>query len=433
VTASKNVHVLQETPPGTLKAELHLALKGYEKWFKRITESGELVAKFFDIASKAPFYRCYFEQTKLPLTSIEDFPVVDRAQHLGERDLFLTPDFAADAKRYFAYTNGTFSPSLKVSFDIAALFDLNYATYLRFLDCIPTLLDATRSGEPSVFMLSDTPHDRQTSIIMPSLNACILRKFVMRRTEDADRAIARYLRRSKIGLLHVKPSVLLHLETIDADLKGEGRIRPHVIFTSGENLYPDHRARFENWFECPVIDAYVTTEGGVIGLECQHKKGHHILTDRVIVELLLDGGGIGRTGSGELLITNLVNWAHIFARYRVGDRVSIKEGSCLCGYVGPTIVQLSGRDRTHYREGAGTIDTNVLVGAIRHPAVKDYQVTARGQRLIVTWVPNSHDVRGDIVSRDLTNAIHRIAPDLKFGLKIANTVSRPGGKLRRFL
>ncbi|WP_143121589.1 hypothetical protein [Saccharopolyspora antimicrobica] len=425
--------VADETPIESASVNLDLALEAYPQWVERLNQPELKRAFLMNCSSSIPFYRNLLDGS---VRDLERFPIVDRADHDVSYSEFTSNTFNDPRSDQLSiYTNGSLGPSLCVSWDLPSMFDLNHASYLRFSKVLPGLFTSVIPGEPSVFVISDMPSDLRTSIVMPGLDGTILRRLILGRDESTDAALVEYLRHARIALLHGKPSVLLNLVELDSRHGGDGRIAPANIVCSGENLYADDRARIEAWLGCAIINAYVTSEAGLVAFECEKRSGMHVLTDHLTVEVVASDGTVRSTGTGELLITNALNWRHAFVRYRIGDRATVMAGACGCGHDGQTIVDLPGHEREAYHSGKISIpaaDIATVIEASR-PPVKQYQIAyADDQRLIISWIPEpSADPHS--TSRALAARLRERFPATTFELCRVTAINTPGGKLRRFL
>ena len=104
----------------------------------------------------------------------------------------------------------------------------------------------------------------------------------------------------------------------------------NTIVCYAEVLTPEDKARFEQHFQCRVIEIYQASEGQIASA-CTHGT-LHINEDLVIAELVdAQGQPVTQAGiPGQLIITNLVNRVQPLIRYRMNDWVVLKDG-CLCG------------------------------------------------------------------------------------------------------
>jgi phenylacetate-CoA ligase len=82
-----------------------------------------------------------------------------------------------------------------------------------------------------------------------------------------------------------------------------------------------------------LFDAYVMTEAGLIGTECQHRAGVHVSEDLVLVETVDEANQPVPPGvpAAKVLVTNLANYAQPLIRYEVTDRVTLSSEPCPCG------------------------------------------------------------------------------------------------------
>jgi hypothetical protein len=422
-----------ETPSGSSDRDLKLTLDAYPRWAERLSHPELLRAFLASCSSSVPYYRQLFGDHP---GGLEQYPIIDRVDHDTNRSAFLSSAFEHHGgDSLWIYTNGTFGRSLRVSLDLPSIFDLNHASYLRFSTVLPGLFPTLVPGEPSVFVIADSPRDLRASVVMPALDGTILRILVLGRDEATDTALVDYLRSARIALLHSKPSVLLKLTEIDSLHGGGRRIAPANIVCSGENLYADDRARIEEWLGTPVLDAYVASEAGLVAFECAERSGMHVVDGHLTMEVVGDDGRIKATGTGDLLITNALNWRHAFIRYRIGDTATVSAGRCACGHNGQTIVALPGRERAAYNYGENVVAAADIAAVIEacDPPVKQYQV-AYGEdgQITIKWIPDPSTPPARR-SRTLAAAMQECFPGTRFELSRVTTINTPGGKLRRFL
>lgn len=119
---------------------------------------------------------------------------------------------------------------------------------------------------------------------------------------------------------------------------------PREIWTGGETLSATSRSFLRQVFACPVTDSYGASEFLSLAFECD-RGVLHINSDWAILESV-DAHGravpAGHAGATTLL-TNLANHVQPVIRYDLGDRITLREGTCPCGSHLPA-VQVQGRD-----------------------------------------------------------------------------------------
>lgn len=116
-------------------------------------------------------------------------------------------------------------------------------------------------------------------------------------------------------------------------------IRPKVVVSTGDTLYPHYRETIEKAFQCPVFDTY-GGEGMSVANQCQ-KGSYHILPS-VYSELVnkhLEGG----EQWGTILLTSLTNYAMPLIRYNIADIGVAGQGTCACGRSWDFLKKIVGR------------------------------------------------------------------------------------------
>ncbi len=117
----------------------------------------------------------------------------------------------------------------------------------------------------------------------------------------------------------------------------------HSIITTAECLHDSMRATIERVFKVPVYDRYGSREVGCIAGECPEHNGMHLHPYDHIVECV-DASGKGIFDDlGELIITDLNNYAFPFIRYRIGDLGIISSQKCSCSRTTPLLKIIIGR------------------------------------------------------------------------------------------
>lgn len=120
-------------------------------------------------------------------------------------------------------------------------------------------------------------------------------------------------------------------------------IRPRVIFTTAETLLAYQREAIERAFGAPVVDQYGCTEMAFYVSQCEHGS-YHVHPEHGIVEVVgPDGAPVPPGTVGEAVCTGLVNRAMPLIRYRLGDRIALKNGGCSCGRSFPLLAEIAGR------------------------------------------------------------------------------------------
>jgi phenylacetate-CoA ligase len=101
----------------------------------------------------------------------------------------------------------------------------------------------------------------------------------------------------------------------------------------------------ERVYKSPVYDQYGSCEVHYLAAECQIKDGLHILSDIRHIEFVNEQGKALAEPDimGDVVVTDLINYAAPLIRYRNGDRGSYKKTKCSCGNVLPLMNRVTGR------------------------------------------------------------------------------------------
>jgi len=166
------------------------------------------------------------------------------------------------------------------------------------------------------------------------------------------------LRRGVSALLGYPSSLAYLAEYIAAEHSG---VPPalRAVFTTGEVLHADQRALMRQVFRCPVVDEYGSSETGHVAGECPAGRMHAAAENVLLEALPVDG----QPEAGELLVTDLNNFATPLIRYRIGDLGGVEQG-CPCGRGLPVLRLYAGRTSDLITLADGRrMDFTVLSGA----------------------------------------------------------------------
>jgi phenylacetate-CoA ligase len=212
---------------------------------------------------------------------------------------------------------------------------------------------------------------------------------------SAARAIASRNARLLVG----RPKVLLRLADILSELGQLANLTPWVILAAGDNLYLNDRLSIERAFRKRIYNAYASVEGGFIAMECAEHRAMHVFPEQCVVEVQ-DGDSLTSSGYGEIVITNLKNWAMPFIRYRTGDIGHIDIIECKCGRTGQVITRIDGRKSMLFDVDGTTLNPSFLNDALSYLPLKDIQIIKTDNNsFVVRVVPNSAANVADLCER----------------------------------
>lgn len=118
---------------------------------------------------------------------------------------------------------------------------------------------------------------------------------------------------------------------------------PISIIAAAEKVYPSQRKIIEEVFDAPLFETYGCREVTSIAGECWHHKGMHINMETIYLEIIKEDRPADKGETGEIIITDLTNYAMPFIRYKNEDLGSFSETNCACGRGLEMLKEVEGR------------------------------------------------------------------------------------------
>lgn len=157
-------------------------------------------------------------------------------------------------------------------------------------------------------------------------------------TDERMKEFARLLLDYRPAVIQAYANTLVYFASF-LRLRGIRGVRASGIITSAEVLTEEGRRLIESTFECRVYNRYGCREFGVIASECGHDSGMHVNAENLLVEVPWpDSDGIG-----EIVISDLRNYAMPMIRYRIQDMGRMLADGCGCGRGLPRMEIVGGR------------------------------------------------------------------------------------------
>ncbi|MFH0777146.1 MAG: hypothetical protein V2A71_00810 [Candidatus Eisenbacteria bacterium] len=234
-----------------------------------------------------------------------------------------------------------------------------------------------------------------------------------------------------------QPLYLLALHMEHAGLRGKGRrLFPDLraIVATAEPLLYFQREKLKQVFDCPVFDRYGARETGLIATECVQEHSMHINTEGVYLEFVTDGRPAADGEIGEIIVTDLLNTATPFIRYRIGDVGSKSETLCKCGWGLPVMGPATGRTADLLLLPDGSMVPGYTFPARMtkdSPGVSQTQVIQEElSRFTIKYVPNEQFSEKDLEAI-LTNFEKALGTGLRVNFERVDDIPRdPSGKNR---
>ena len=240
-----------------------------------------------------------------------------------------------------------------------------------------------------------------------------------------------FLERNRGQVLEGFPSVLGMLA--DFALQSGRTIPMHVVFTSGEPLYADVRAKIETAFQTRIFDSYGMTEYCGQIQECERGQ-MHLIPEYGFLEILDKNGEPAQADEeGDFVWTGFLNRAMPLIRYRIGDRGRWLAGPrCACGRAFPQVVPTITRESDILRSVDGRLfSPRALNQLLKESASLRFCqfVHDRPERVVVRAVASNGNAAADMMQirsrlQELLGAGMKVTAELA-----AAPVVRPGGKI----
>lgn len=252
-------------------------------------------------------------------------------------------------------------------------------------------------------------------------------------SESAVLAFARRWKAVKPTLLYGHAHSLFILAQYARQL-GCSDINPRGILSTSMMLLPHERKVIESVFSCKVTDRYGCEEVSLIGCECEKHDGLHMNIEHLVIEFIKDDGTPSKPGEpGNIVVTDLTNFAMPFIRYKVEDVGVPMEKMCSCGRGLPLMGNVAGRvaDFLITKNGDRVAGISLIENTLtRMPGIDQMQLVQNSlDDLVINIVPGS--VFTDNVEAALTGYFKKVFPESTITIhKVREILPEPSGKYR---
>lgn len=206
------------------------------------------------------------------------------------------------------------------------------------------------------------------------------------------------------------------------------------VITTSEILTAGLREELQHAFQVPVFNEYGCGEVGSIGHECE-RGGLHLMAENLIVEIV-DADG-KPAAAGEIVVTDLHNYATPLIRYRLGDFAVASAAQCACGRGLPLISGVHGRAYDFVRAPDGKLfHPEALIYVFEMlkgegAPIQQFQIEqTSGDTLAVRVVPKTGF--GPSISGRIEELLHKhVSPLFRIDITTVDEIRREAsGKLR---
>jgi phenylacetate-CoA ligase len=210
-------------------------------------------------------------------------------------------------------------------------------------------------------------------------NALLYREVVLNTFDVKESNFTRFLaelRQRKVKYLQAYSRSLLMF----AEYLSKQGVEPQPFesaITTAECLTPEERRFIEQTVRCRTFDRYGCREFSVIASECEAREGMHLAAETMLVEFVVGDRPAQPGEVGEILVTDLLNEAMPFIRYKIGDMGAPLDGLCPCGRGLPRMQMVAGRvtDFIHTPDGrwlSGVAVNTYLISQV--PGIRQAQI-----------------------------------------------------------
>jgi len=151
-----------------------------------------------------------------------------------------------------------------------------------------------------------------------------------------------------------------------------------VVWSTSAPLSDSNRKYIENIFNSRVYDQYGCCEIFWLAAECKFQKGLHVHDAFRLIEVVDENGNLKKDGEyGDIIVTDLSNFAFPLIRYRNGDRGRFLSNSCECGSKAPILDKIKGRITDNIKLPSGKVISGEYLTTIfddKPEAVKSFQI-----------------------------------------------------------
>lgn len=375
-----------------------------------------------------PFYRRRLAgragKSRLRLT---DFEPVSRAEMALDPGSFLSDAHAISPRDAMHLTSGTTGKPLVVWIAPAMFYDMCYVIYQEVAQRVPEIWERIQPDKCSVAQLSEHPMTWAGATCMLPLKMSVFRRIMF---DSSSREANRILGALDPAIISGTPSTLLAFaEQVLPDAPAP---RPLATLVSGERLHEDQRAAIERIYGGRCLNAYISSEGGVLALEgpprSQPGSQRRLIarSHAVRLEVLARDGGISDNGEGEVLVTNLLNDTMPFIRYRSGDFARLETNASTGQQV---LLGLRGKEVAGYRIGRHFAPTSTIEAALLEMGIADFRLDRQtSQSFTLTYRAAVRTPPAEVIAGRLSDLLANATVDTA----AVERVSQPGRKTLRF-
>ncbi|MDR4508705.1 MAG: hypothetical protein MRJ65_10820 [Candidatus Brocadiaceae bacterium] len=204
------------------------------------------------------------------------------------------------------------------------------------------------------------------------------------------------------------------------------------IVTTAETLFAYQRESIEKAFGCRVFNRYASNEMGQIAGECE-QGNLHLNIPYIYFEFLAKDCPVEGETPGNVIVTDLTNYAMPIIRYQLGDMAVPDSQTCGCGRSLPLVRDLRGRlSDVIVTSGQAYIFADDIA-EIFYPMteIKQFQVVQQSLNVLTVKLVRKNGVGTEIDSYIQSRVQEAVGNDIEVRLQVVDDIPRlPSGKHR---
>ncbi len=191
-------------------------------------------------------------------------------------------------------------------------------------------------------------------------------------------------------------------------------VKVKTIIATAERLTAEQRVFLESVYGGEVFNQYCTREYGCVGFECKMHHGFHIDVGSVYVEIVKDGRRVEPGETGEIVITDLLNYGMPLIRSRTGDIAALSPERCECGSALPLLKSFDGRIPDNIVRPDGSVVAGVLLSYLLMdiPAVRAAQYIQESQNDLNVLLEIREELTDEMKQEAVRQIRERVGSDM---------------------
>lgn len=280
------------------------------------------------------------------LNDLSIIPPITKEEIAKNIDFFI-PNNIKDLRFYYTASGGSTGDPLKfnISIDSESFIvatDMFYKNKLNY-----------RYGEKMIVLGAASLGVRHSRLSIKKKISAYLKGFIpldaMKLNHEKIESYLDYIEFNKVKYIYGYASAIFLLAL--TALESKRMIHLKAVFPTSEILTDYYRFIIKSAFRCNVMDGYGARDGGIVAYETGEQ--HYCVGYNSFIEV--SNNNISEN-FGEVICTDLFNYAFPFIRYKVGDSIELEKQSI--AYNGQVIRKIVGRSSEIIRLANG----NVLTG-----------------------------------------------------------------------